>query len=538
MLRYLRNPSSIRLIEFLPDSASERITCKIHQFDMAITQDLNYYAVSYYWGNREPTRDVNLVDQSGHTYLRRLHENLWQFLNHMSQQKMFRRFYWTDCLCLDQKNDMEMEQQIPRMGNIYSAAEEVVVWLGHEQRGEAAMELVRDWPGPVNWLHVDVNNKEELERANLVQSMRSEVAEAAVYLLLLPYWSRVWIVQEVVLARKVRVTCGNISLDLDDFRSKVDPFRHETTELNYQPTVWSLCELRKKGGKKPLWEVTRDFDLCMSTRTIDKVYGFLGLVADHDDGTCPAKLIDVNINKKPFEVSWDTAFECRAPWDQYPSVLLSLGQMLWEPGEKRVSWDFCLLEEYAQGIRTSEEHARFANIALCVFDAVNIFIMHIAFDFIEWAEVVRSILLSATRIPCKSTGYQNVAAVGLALTARRREIHSMWKNHRKLGTPDEISASSQWRCSVHQTEQHGRGLTVKDDLQGCPKARISYEQNVLKRACGKFSPSCDGSMMTLKIQDIGFGLVILSDVGDEVAEGTIFLDIGVNCCVCPAAEEK
>ena len=176
----------------------------------------------------------------------------------------------------------EMKQQIPRMGNIYSAAEEVLVWLGHEQRGEAAMELVRDWPGPVNWLHVDVNNKEELERANLVQSMRNEVAEAAVYLLLLPYWSRVWIVQEVVLARKVRVKCGNISLDLDDFRSKVDPFRHETTELNYQPTVWSLCELREKGGKKPLWELTRDFDLCMSTRTIDKVYGFFGLVADHE----------------------------------------------------------------------------------------------------------------------------------------------------------------------------------------------------------------------------------------------------------------
>jgi len=511
----LGTPAAIRLLEVLPDLVSECIACKIHHFDEANTPTPGYYALSYLWGNPSPTRTLRLVDRHGDTHSHPLHENLWRFLNHVWQQKMFGRFYWTDSLCLNQEDVDEIAQQVPRMGEIYSAAEEVLIWLGHEQPGEEAMKLVRDWPGPVDWQLVDIGNEEERERAESVDGMFSEVRKAALHLLLLPYWSRVWIVQEVVLARKALVAYGTASLGLDEFRSKVNLFRRETPEFDYQPTIWSLSELRENGGKKPLWELTMDFDLCASSRTIDKVYGFLGLVADLHDGISPAKFIEVNYDKRPFEVFWDTAFECQAPWDQYPRVLLSLGHMLWEHGEERVDSDFRTLEKYAQGVRTSERHARFANLALRVFDAANI-IMPIAADFREWIKAIDGLLSSTTWTPSEFTEFQNAAAIGLALTARRSEMHSKWKGHRKLGSVDKMSASSQWRCTAHQAAEGDRGLAVKNDWRRCPKSPIRFDRSALKRVCGKPSPSCDGSMMIFEIQDINFRLVILSDIGDAV----------------------
>lgn len=238
--RSLGTRSAIRLIKVLPDRAKGNVVCIIHHFDQANTPNLNYTAVSYRWGDPTPTRTIHLGDPAGRGYSHPLHENLWQLLDHLWQQKMFDRFYWTDSLYLNQKDAQEIGEQVPRMGEIYTAAEDVLIWLGHEKQGEDAMKLVQDWPGPVDRGLVDINNEEEVERANGVENMRHSVGEAAVFLLLLPYWSRVWIVQEVALARKACVAYGNISLDIDDFRLRVDLFRREKSEFAYQPTVWSV----------------------------------------------------------------------------------------------------------------------------------------------------------------------------------------------------------------------------------------------------------------------------------------------------------
>lgn len=235
------------------------------------------------------------------------------------------------------------------MGEIYSEADEVLIWLGHDQKGVNAMELIRDWDSD------KISTAEGYERALSLQVMMENVSEAVAYLLLLPYWGQVWIIQEVVLAKKAGVVYGRISLGLDDFRSKVDCFRKTKTQFSYQPTIWSLCELRDKGRRKPLWDLMIEFELCQSTKTIDRVYGVLGLVADPNSEPYTADLLEVNYEKGTTEVFWDTIFECGAPWNQYYSVLLSMGKMLWEAGTP--AWDFRKLEEYAKGKRPSNKHA-------------------------------------------------------------------------------------------------------------------------------------------------------------------------------------
>jgi hypothetical protein len=40
---------------------------------------------------------------------------------------------WADAICIDQSNNEEKNQQVRRMGTIYTNARQVVVWLGNDE---------------------------------------------------------------------------------------------------------------------------------------------------------------------------------------------------------------------------------------------------------------------------------------------------------------------------------------------------------------------------------------------------------------------
>lgn len=49
---------------------------------------------------------------------------------------------WIDAVCIDQQNDEEKNRQIPLMGEVYSLAQRVYVWLGS---GTEESDLAMDW---------------------------------------------------------------------------------------------------------------------------------------------------------------------------------------------------------------------------------------------------------------------------------------------------------------------------------------------------------------------------------------------------------
>ena len=525
----LATASTIRLIRVSSERVNGNIRCTLHHVDTLHMQGLQYHALSYLWGDPKHTNRIYIGDPEGDAHLRHIHENLWQFLNYVWEQGKFGLFLWTDGLCLDQSNADEIAKQVPRMGGIYAAAEEVIVWLGHDQQGQDAMRLLttRDRPESVDW-SAEVGDEEyetwwenaisvEEAMGEMPETME-EMAAAAEHLLLLPYWSRVWIVQEVVLAKHVCVTYGSISLDLDEFCRKMNPFRDRKPEYDYQPTVWLLCEWRKGRRNKPLWSLIYDFELCERTLVLDRVYGFLGMAAKHDDGTSPTDHMEVSYDKRPFEVFYDMAFELLAPWDKYPGILLSLRKLLFcGPGEAGPDHDDVRrLEEYARGSRTSNRHARFADLALLVLDAANAIIPFMVPNFQEWTKAARALLKSATQSRLKPTLHQNAAVVGLVLTVLHEELHSSWKAYdRESKMGDELPRSSGWRCAAHRDEGYP---IISKDLQECSQAQFTLDASLVTKACGRHSRSCNRSMMSFEIPEIGFRLIITPDTGREVAE--------------------
>ncbi|KAI1389407.1 uncharacterized protein F4822DRAFT_427759 [Hypoxylon trugodes] len=360
------------------------------------------------------------------------------------------RFAWI------RTNKEEIAQQIPRIGRIYADAEDVIVWLGHDQRGEGALKLLQNWSV--------LEGKEDGDVPN-------DVREGVHYLLLLPYWSRVWIVQEVVLAKKARVECGRSSLDFEEFCSKARYFRKEKTELQNPPMAWSLLDLRNKRTKRPLWQIIRKSGNYESTKMVDKVYGFLSLVDDHDDRI--KNHLGVDYDKEPSEVLWDLVFEACPPCDELNWFLVSLSCRLEEEA------DFQSLRQYARSPRTSSRHAKFARIALEIFDAMNVLRLHVMGN---WDGKMERILKLVSLTPM--TEAQSAAMVGIVLTIYREQNHLQWMTY---WLPNgDIGDISRWQCAFHRSSGNPNGALLDGNyVKGYPGVSISPGQRTLYEFCAE-----------------------------------------------------
>jgi hypothetical protein len=81
-----------------------------------------YLALSYTWGDLSNRRDIYI---NGHKFS--ITSNLYQALQHLRSNTAVRHL-WIDAICINQ-NDNE---QVPRMREVYSRAQCVIVWLGRD----------------------------------------------------------------------------------------------------------------------------------------------------------------------------------------------------------------------------------------------------------------------------------------------------------------------------------------------------------------------------------------------------------------------
>ncbi|CAO2653765.1 Nn.00g031760.m01.CDS01 [Neocucurbitaria sp. VM-36] len=268
--------TNIRVVELLQNSSREPITCKLHV--MVLDDQIGYSALSYVWGDE--TNKKKIVLDGKPFYVR---ENLWNLLQ-QARQSLFTGILWIDAISIDQANVPERNHQVAMMGAIYAEAELVVVWLGLETGATARAirelsDIRHSNREPANWLYFS-------------QSIRS-ICEAE-------YWTRLWIVQEFVLARKVIVWCGmerlrddclywlyHIQLDrsLMPSSSSSNAYRDITKLTVDSPAVVMMaCKLARSKAPR-MMSFTALFQMserlkCLDVR--DRVYALLSLVSPEE----------------------------------------------------------------------------------------------------------------------------------------------------------------------------------------------------------------------------------------------------------------
>jgi hypothetical protein len=222
--------SCIRLLTLYPGSFHSPIKGQLEQ--VTLTADCCYEALSYVWGDKEDPSMITVNDEPFY-----ITKNLECALRHLRYTECL-RFLWIDAICINQRDDDEKSEQVAIMGSIYNKALKVCAWLG---QGDRSSDLVFDVIKEYQARRTRMVTPSDLDAAEQLSSYRQlfwdTFKDIAGYIpekhsmddgmlheefqWLRPlyeryYWRRVWIIQELVLAKNVVVCCGDRSIDFDE----------------------------------------------------------------------------------------------------------------------------------------------------------------------------------------------------------------------------------------------------------------------------------------------------------------------------------
>lgn len=207
------NAFSTRLLTTLPGSGDDPLVCRLRSAD--INAYATYDALSYTWGDHNDKRMI-LVNAEPFSVTTNLEDALRAL--RLSDRP---RELWVDAICINQADLQEKAAQIPEMGHIYRNAHRVVIWLG--KRNEYTDYAINVAKADTTAMHlrwsVKTKQYEDDPHLDLQSSKQGEAfAKGLEDLLLRPWWTRVWVVQEVAMAYSdPLITCGNASVPWRSF---------------------------------------------------------------------------------------------------------------------------------------------------------------------------------------------------------------------------------------------------------------------------------------------------------------------------------
>ncbi|KAL8783872.1 MAG: hypothetical protein Q9195_009249 [Heterodermia aff. obscurata] len=248
---------AIRLLNLAPASASSAdLHCELITYTLSATT--TYEALSYVWGSSETPETLHLgtsslkITHALATALRRLR---------LPGQS---RLLWVDAVCINQSNTSERSQQVAQMANIYRYAVRVVAWLGEDEGGALDMKSILSLSqkaaeiglrspqeGNRDIFHDYVYGRSE--RINWMMSVMSEVKNSRFVSIYTSAWfTRMWIVQEALLAKHLILCYGVDIIEWDDFEKTMMlvqamnagfrlPMPNRDSFLKH---AWSLVEIR------------------------------------------------------------------------------------------------------------------------------------------------------------------------------------------------------------------------------------------------------------------------------------------------------
>ena len=339
-------PNEIRLLHLYPaDNKTDLISSELKVARLGDPR-LRYEALSYTWGHEEATEKM-WIQGGGQRARQQRHEsqeqrsaatprerlqaailriaqeerernktfyvrpNLSDALRHLRDYsdpspQQSRRLpqtlvLWIDNICINQEDRNEKSVQVRMMADIYKHAESVFIWLGREsEESNIGMDFILRIPDQEHQGMLSVRGSDDHRWGAFVALMRRA------------WFSRRWVVQELALAKKAYLRCGDVSVNWLDFVVAVEFFieRFDTIAALYidsalfKQKVLALGDIRASAAPKMVTvtnafvrvsregrELLKPLEALVSELTMfeagdprDSVYAVMALAWDVEEG--------------------------------------------------------------------------------------------------------------------------------------------------------------------------------------------------------------------------------------------------------------
>ena len=272
-----------------------------------------FFALSYVWGTEKPTEILDIEQ-----WVLKITLSL-SILLHQLEARCDMRFIWVDQICINQQDDLEKAVQVKMMRDIYVSAHKVLLWLGPSTQGS---DLAMDSIAPLDE-SIGVLPRSHFSRDDIPSRLPGQddpFWPALVDLYIRPWYDRLWVLQEAILANDVEVLCGNRSMHWAVFASfatkmyelvphalvqafdaqshgSMDSAQAQTRGFVGIHDIELMRSREAEGSKPPFWHYLTMGQKCKVTNPLDRVYGLLGLLAS-EELVCS---IDIRYDWEPWQ---------------------------------------------------------------------------------------------------------------------------------------------------------------------------------------------------------------------------------------------
>ena len=319
----LEEPDHIRLVLLHPRLGFRRISCSMVQGPPL--RVCIYEAISYRWGSEDRTEEI-LVDGCKMKVTQSVYEILATYSSHFLPQLL-----WIDAICIDQDNKDEKAEQVPMMDVIYSSALFTTVFLGQSPLPEAGNKKRGDML-PYRFDGVspqDGQTRQHFKTARLTfdlfndfrilqkplrrrgkdiyelyellsfSASKHDQWQALTTFLRHPWFTRVWVVQEVALSPNVKVRYGDEIIDWETIASALGTIHSQRQfrlwlEWSHKLEIWrtehsSLFNFIRINKLRQQYSLTKDISITLALaqshyfkakNSRDQVYGLMSLCRD------------------------------------------------------------------------------------------------------------------------------------------------------------------------------------------------------------------------------------------------------------------
>jgi len=298
----LPDANSIRLLRLHGHGTrKDHIHCTLEVHNLHDPCLTIFEALSYTWADSSGDSSLRQTICHGPNY-----DILPVTANCLAALRRFRtaedRMLWVDAICINQFDFKERSQQVSIMGDIYMSAARVLTYLGDEGNG------VNTTTG-VNYINMKTyESRPECPPVDVHSIMRAIIE--------MPYFSRIWVIQEVLLNRRASLTLNDSTLRWVDFSAY---FRHRHPEVENDLAASWVTYFGIEQNERSLSSLLIATKHCRCSDARDRVFGLMGLVSEKERDMLP---VDYTISTQQLYTGLAAyCFMGGATWQTKSSIL-------------------------------------------------------------------------------------------------------------------------------------------------------------------------------------------------------------------------